>query len=768
MVTPEQQGSEPIDSMGSRRSGTATGRSGLNVDRAGLRDISAGIRDIGSEAKNATRDVMGLVRALGGVFGGSRGGGGAGRFSSLFGGGSHTSVPVAGSSNSPASAASGGGARGLFSSVASSVSAGGGGGGGGGGAGGLISSAVGVAQSVMQPLSDLNNYTNQRINQGADYSLQADRMSVQLQQMYGMSNSQVRNQLRMPLTSHYLLGGGTAINDLLAMQANTGLTAKTQASTVEALRTVSGFSYGTQDITRMLSTMASPDVANRMFMMGGTGMYGIGGKERTGMQSIQDIVRRTGLTNPEALKGALQQGSNTRQRLTAMGVPQDMQDMVIQYAMQNSEYQKKTGGGAMYDPSMEGDRKTMGIEGSYAVQHEKTTGERIKREERFYGRQVDNFADFEKNLRSSTKMLAAFEDRLSTLIGLKISTKGHPLTNIMQYGQNYGQNVLKSSINFADQALNMVSGDPVDGMSGSPVSSNAGGTSIEGGEVSPANEKKLAQLDSKLAVPLRQMLLENPKLYIGDARRSTAEQESGFRKRYRPTQKPISEKSKTDRVWNGVVWEMKPDAVKQNLPAMAPPGQSNHEVGLAADVQGDHEWVRKNAARFGLVTGYTGSGGPDDEPFHVEPAGISGLGNKRSSVTSTSSGGRGSVRATSARNTIGTRSRDVSPSSSMGVTSPNAGSVASQLTRESAERYNPSNFGPSKYSSFGGDPVDNSSSSSLNTYSSTGGTGGMSITISPTIHLNGGTNMSSDMRRIAQEVGRLLEDEVKLRLMRRT
>jgi hypothetical protein len=46
------------------------------------------------------------------------------------------------------------------------------------------------------------------------------------------------------------------------------------------------------------------------------------------------------------------------------------------------------------------------------------------------------------------------------------------------------------------------------------------------------------------------------------------------------------------------------------------------------------------------------------------------------------------------------------------------------------------------------------------------GGGSPSIVISPTIYLQGGQNMATDMHRIAQEVGRLLENEVKLSMMR--
>ena len=610
----------------------------------------------------------------------------------------------------------------------------------------------------MQPLADLNAYANQRIGQGADYSLQADRMSVQLQQMYGMSNASVRNQLRMPLTSHYLLGGGNAINEMLNLQATTGLTASKQASTVEAIRAVSGFSYGAGDVTRMLSTMATPDTANRMFMMGGTGMYGMGGKERTGMQSIQDIVRRTGLTNPDALKGALQQGSNTRQRLNAMGVPQDMQDMVIQYAMQNAQYQKKTGGTAMYDPSTEKDRRTMGIEGSYAVQHEKTTGERIKREERFYGRQADNFADFERNLRSTTKILAAFEDKLSGIVGLKISYGNHPATKALNYGAQYGMSVMSAQMQVAAQMADLAvegataaagvgaGGDPIDGLKMSPVSAKK--ASVGGGESDkklPADtERKLAKLDPRLAIPLRKMLEDKPEITIGDTVRSNATQEQSFRQRYRPTNKTKKEK-KTDRIWNGVVWEMKPSA-EGKLPAMAPPGQSFHEKGLAADLNQNYgEWIRKNASKYGLSTGYTGTGGSDDEPFHVQPSGT-GLDNFTSPGSGSSGGGAAAVSGSVSTASVSKLVKNTTPTSTM-----------TSVSTATAVNYQQPYTGNSALLS--GDPIDK------NTGPMSSG-GAPSIVISPNIYLQGGQSMSTDMQRIAQEVGRLLEHEVKLSMMR--
>jgi hypothetical protein len=612
--------------------------------------------------------------------------------------------------------------------------------------------------------------TSSRIGRGAEYSLQADRMSIQLQQMYGMSNEQVRGQLRTPLTEHYLLGGGTAINDLLAMQASTGLSAKNQASSVESIRAVSGFSLGTQDVTKMLTSMASPDVANRMFMMGGTGMYGIGGTERTGMQTIQDIVKRTGLTNPEALKGALQQGSNTRQRLTAMGVPQDMQDMVIQYAMQNQSFQKKTSDkGAMYDPSTEKDRKTMGIDDSYAVRHEMTTGERVKREEGFYGRQVDNFANFEKNLRTVTKALAALEDRLSGLIGVTIDAKGHPVTQIVR-------NIGKA---FAPL---IPGGDPtVEGNSPAvQYSSKTPSASGETTKVSAENERKLATLEPKLAIPLRKMLQANPKLTIGDARRSSKVQEESFKMRYSPRPDLKEKTQSSDRWWNGVLWVHDNHAAPKGAPAMAAPGSSWHEQGLAADVQGDDAWLIANASKYGLGHGGTGTGQADDEPFHIQPADTMGKlpggsgGSAPASKTSIGSATpSGSVRSAGAARRVFTSTQ--SAESSLYVDT-NAGqratsvakaglgalgSIIGEIANTAKVSTDLSTVG--RGTAHGGDPTVGGSSRAS---SSGGGVGSMQITISPNIYMQGSSSTSMDLQKMAKEVATLLEREVRLTMMR--
>jgi hypothetical protein len=783
----------PIDHAGVMKASVG-GRTTLGLDDRAVDKVVAGITKITGAYEKLRTAASGAARAM------SSGGRGMTTSGTTSGAGG-TSVAASMSSSLSAIPSVGGGGGGTPPTP-------GGGGGGGGGGGTIGNNAMNTINAGMKPIGDAMSAIGARVERGAQYSLQADRMSVQLQQMYGMSNKQVRNQLRKPLTEHYLLGGGTAINDLLGMQASTGLSAEKNASTVESLRTVSGFSYGSGDITKMLSTMGSPDVANKMFMMGGTGMYGIGGKQRSGMQSIQDIVRRTGLTNPDALKGALQQGSNTRQRLDAMGVPQDMQDLVIQYAMQNNSFQKKSGKNVMYDPSVQEDREAMGIEGTYAVQHEQTTGARVKREEQFYGRQTDNFAQFEKNLRTTTQLFGQLEDALSSVIGLYISTKGHPVTEGLKYGVgtgiNFGKNAAVTAFDLAGLAAGGgPGGDAVDSKQksvsptttaptkGSTADAGPAGAEQNVKKLSKNNEDKLATLDPKLAIPLRRVLEANSSLRIGDAVRSNAEQTRGFLSRYYKTDKPQSEKSETGRIWNGDVWEMKNT---KDYP-MAPPGQSMHERGLAADVVGDDNWLRANASKYGLSHGGTQPGAQSDEPFHLQPAGTMGSmyggGNSVSKSGKSSGVSKSSVAKLNVFSKTGISTSKVSMAPLTSAVGGAAGSIKSYIEKGglksegsivgNTDKISSLSLGASavvrgKGTNSSGDPVDYQPSLSQGMApqqsapaqgsSQSGQAAGSTITISPNIYLNGSQDMSTDLRRIAREVGSLLEQEVKLKMMR--
>jgi hypothetical protein len=72
-----------------------------------------------------------------------------------------------------------------------------------------------------------------RVDRNKGYALPADKLSVQLQQQYGMSQMDVMTNLRGPLRGRRLGMGG--INELLSMQSRTGINAANQASSVEGL-----------------------------------------------------------------------------------------------------------------------------------------------------------------------------------------------------------------------------------------------------------------------------------------------------------------------------------------------------------------------------------------------------------------------------------------------------------------------------------------------------------------------------------------------------
>ena len=206
---------------------------------------------------------------------------------------------------------------------------------------------------------------DQRADRGYGYSLSADRMSLVYQQMYGMTQNEVSAEYRTPMAQFKLGAGG--INALMGMQVSTGIGALDQASSVEALRAITGYSVSAGQMASMISQMASPEVVNRMFMMTGTSLIGPGGTQKPAIQVFQDIARRAGLTDERLVRSALLPGSITRANLTQMGVTGEMQDMVLQYAMQNIQY-KQAGGAGMYDPSRQADRKLLGIEENFATQ----------------------------------------------------------------------------------------------------------------------------------------------------------------------------------------------------------------------------------------------------------------------------------------------------------------------------------------------------------------------------------------------------------------
>lgn len=479
---------------------------------------------------------------------------------------------------------------------------------------GAISTAVGAVFGAVGAATDA------RIQRGYAYSSSADKMSVMYQQITGMSNAQVRNVYRQPLTNYRLGEGG--INTMLALQASTGISARGQAQSVEALRTLSGFSLGTGDIANMLGTMGTPQVANRMFMMTGMSLYKPGGGQRSGLDLIQNLARSSGLTGLKDPSSALQQGSNIRMRLADYGVDQATQDLVIQYAMANSKFRQKMPGGGMYDPGNKQHRVAAGIEDNFATQMEETIRTKMSREEDFYGRQTDNFAALEKRTQSLERTFGALEDKLSGIIGKDI-----------QYSNE--RKVAGGIAKFAGPAMTALGMGLIAGGVSAPLGAlllgtgaltSAAGSAVAGDPVpssppKPAVDETMNQLNqkesfSKMSASMkdrvaRMVAASGGRVGFGQGYRSPQAQEQMFRARYRKTNSATDANGKKNWFWEGSYWE------HVSGPAAAPPGKSMHGIGLAADLTGDMNWIMQNASKFGLKHFGNSS---TKEPWHVQPA----------------------------------------------------------------------------------------------------------------------------------------------------
>lgn len=466
-----------------------------------------------------------------------------------------------------------------------------------------------------------------RVDRNREYSLAADRTSVLFQQMKGMSQVAVQNTYRQPLTNYRLGAGG--INALMGLEAQTGISGRQQAASVEALRTISGFTLSGQDAVGMIGQLASPDVVNRMFMMTGQSLVGPGGKQRSTMELMQGLVRTSGLSDPRILKGALAPGSVTRANLAQMGITGDMQTQLIQYAMENQTFKEK-GGKGMYDPSKKEDRQRMGIEDNFATQAEETERVRTRREENFYSRQADNFSDLEKQTQKLVKVMGKFEDVMSGIIGSRTSNRiGMKVGGLLGMG-------LGSLLPIPGGAAIMgIAGSLIGGGigDGSGVGGDSGGTATPTGSSGSTRgsvtdavtvpygyngsritigelrtKPKFKNLNTRFQEQLINMFIANPNVGFGGGFRTEQDQEQGFRSRYKPTD------AQTEIFWNNTYWEK----INPNDADMAPPGRSMHEVGLAADLVGDLSWVTANAAKFGLIE----FSNVNDEPWHVQPAGL--------------------------------------------------------------------------------------------------------------------------------------------------
>lgn len=466
---------------------------------------------------------------------------------------------------------------------------------------------------------------DQRVARGREYASGADKLSVLMQQITGMSQMNVINNMRRPLTNYRLGPGG--INEMLQFQAQTGYAATPQmASSIAGISAATGYSKSTADILADQRAMLNPQVANRMFtQLGGVNAYTFGGRMRDPMQLRQQMVQSLGLTNSTILRGAAGPGSITRARMTQAGVPEEMQDELINYAQSNQQFQRR-GGKGMYDPSKPADRKLMGIEGNLATQEQETDRLRVGREEQFMKRQIDNMTTSERQTQTMIKLLGGIEDKISAVIGARAGTSGwqRMLGRGMQLA---GVGLLASGVGAGFGVAAIAGGTALAG-SGDPVGAQGPGTptlvgksdstqdasisipaGYNGGRMSLNALKGRAdfkKMNPKMQDRLLNMFRANPNVGLGQGFRDTSQQKQMFMSRYRRTSK------QTKIFYDGSYWEHTSGA-----PA-APPGSSMHEIGMAADLIGDMSWMNANASKFGLKH----FAGVNGEPWHVQPSDV--------------------------------------------------------------------------------------------------------------------------------------------------
>lgn len=630
---------EYLGSQNSPMGASAQGK--INLPISGLQAVVGLFDKILGSIKELNKELPSTVEGLQDAAGaGQEVGGGTSKFRSRTGGainGVMQAVTRAGANkiggtSGVAAALSGSGGGGAAAMGARGAMAAAGGGGMAAAAGGPI--VAGVALALDRAKAGIR-LMDKRIDENANYSLSADRMSVLYQQMTGMSQTQVQDRLRQPLTNYRLGMGG--INTMLGLQARTGLNAAKQAPSVEALRTISGFSLSTNDAANMVSALASPESVNRMFMMTGQSMYGFGGRQSSTMDVVKRVTQLAGLTNKSIAESAFQQGSASREMLRQMGVPEEMIDTVLQYSMQNISYREK-GGAGMYDPSKKEHRKLMGIEDNFATQAEETERVKMRREENFYSRQTDNFATLEKSTQKLTQAFGELEDRLSGIIGARASTR--PFQKLL--------GKIGSLVSPALQLFGL--GDGAEIPSNHPVSvrqpntmvNNRGGVDAVTDPISQediayaqslSNHRVLNGLDPVFKQRIVSMVRANPRLRINGGFRPFKDQWNMFfhRHDYVGVNEPADLKTNRDqyRYYEGGVTgpdgQTKPVGWYKRHPGTrpaAPPNMSLHNIGFAVDFnnyrsKADEEWVRKNAPKFGLIMP-----DPVTDEVHVQQLGL--------------------------------------------------------------------------------------------------------------------------------------------------
>tara|TARA_B110001454_G_scaffold164445_1_gene154031 strand:+ start:2325 stop:4124 length:1800 start_codon:yes stop_codon:yes gene_type:complete len=428
-----------------------------------------------------------------------------------------------------------------------------------------------VAQGAVHYGSEIGkaawSYAGGRVDANAGYSLTADRTGMLMRQMYGGTQLDYQSRWRKPLAGGLLGQGG--VEQMLKLQTTLGINPTSMLKDVEAVRVASGFGYTTEDATKMITQLASPGSSNLMTMMMGKGFWGPGGEARGVMPLVNNIIKRMDLDSTDRITGALQSGSMTRSNLSRMGLPEDMQDMVLQIAQQNVQF-KEVGGKGMYDPSNERHRRMMGVDDAYAMEEQRTRVSEVQRSEKFYGRQVDNYAQLERNTQGLIEKFTQLDEVLSGIIGAKASLQNKWWLRVAGKIPGLG-------------AIGGLSGD----------TEHLRDAGMNSGFASSLQKMKSAA--DSAGVPLS----------LTSGTRDSGEQEMLFRSRHSPV---------GDVEWGGQAWSL-----NQGASPAAPPGSSLHELGYAADLgpPESYGWIAANAGKFGLR-----NGAAQGEPWHVAPANI--------------------------------------------------------------------------------------------------------------------------------------------------
>jgi LAS superfamily LD-carboxypeptidase LdcB/uncharacterized protein YukE len=443
------------------------------------------------------------------------------------------------------------------------------------GAGALAAGAVATGVRAGQAAW---GYAGNRIEEFGGYTLTADRTGLLMRQMYGGTQLEYQSKWRQPLTGGLIGSGG--VEQMLKLQTTMGINPTSMLKDVEAIRVASGFGYTTEDATKMITALAQPGSSNLMTMMMGKGFWGPGGEARGVMPLVNNIIDRFDLDDTDRIIGALQPGSMTRANLSRMGLPDDMQDMVLQIAQQNVQF-KELGGRGHYDPSNESHRRMMGIDDAYAMEEQRTRMSEVERSESFYSKQVDNFAQLERNTQGLIEKFQQLDEALSPIIGWKANLQNKWWLRLA--GKIPGIPDLGDTEHLRDAGMNS-------------------------GFASSLQKMKSAA--DSAGVPLT----------LSSGTRDSAKQEMLFRSRYSPV---------GDTEWAGQSWTL-----NQGASPAAPPGRSLHEYGYAADLgpPESYDWIVANAGKFGLRHGKSFG-----EPWHVAPVNITSVsqitGRRATSVT---------------------------------------------------------------------------------------------------------------------------------------